>query len=263
MPFANNDGVRVHYEVEGDGPPLMLVHGRGWSMQDWVRAGYPAALRDEFRVVLVDCRGFGESDKPHTSDAYGQEQYMSDMCAVLDALSIDRTHYWGYSMGGKLGWALAVNRPDRLRSVVIGEYPALTDRQSDEDVYRWNAQSLVLAQGMEVYVAALEMTQGRLPEYQRNRLLAQDPIAYSCQQLGNLRWGASDDQVRAITTPMFIYTGADRVEGSFSNVRRTKESAAMVRSARYMQFDVKGHEPTFEACEVVTPHVRAFLREVG
>ena len=263
MPFAENQGVKIHYEVEGDGPPLLLVHGRGWSMRDWIRAGYPDALRDEFQVVLVDCRGFGQSDKPHEPEDYGQEQYMGDMCAVLDELDIDRTHYWGYSMGGKLGWALAVNRPERLRSVVIGEYPALIGSPGDEDRYRWNAQSLVLKQGMEVFVAALEMTQGRLPEYQRNRLLSQDPIAYSCQQLGNLTWGASEDQIKAITTPMFIYTGNDRSEGSFSNVKRTRETAALVRSARYQQFDVDGHEPTFEACDVVTPVVRDFLHEVG
>ena len=232
-------------------------------MQDWQRAGYPDALRDEFQVVLVDDRGFGESDKPHDPADYGQDEYMGDMLAVLDALNIERTHYWGYSMGGKLGWALAVNHPERLRSVVIGEYPALTNQQSDEDVYRWNAQALVLKQGMEVFVAALEMTQGRLPEYQRNRLLSQDPAAYSCQQLGNLRWGASLDQIKAITTPMFIYTGNDRNDGSFSNVGRTRESAKLVASARFQQFDVNGHEPTFQACGTVAPHVRAFLREVG
>ena len=84
MAFATNagDGVRVHYEVEGDGPPLLLVHGRGWSMKDWYRHGFPEALRDKFQVILMDTRGFGESDKPHDEKLYGQTQFMDDACAV-------------------------------------------------------------------------------------------------------------------------------------------------------------------------------------
>jgi pimeloyl-ACP methyl ester carboxylesterase len=262
MAFATNDGLQIHYEVEGSGPPLLLVHGRGWSMQDWYRHGFPEGLKDAYQVILVDTRGFGESDKPHDPKLYGQTQFMDDMLAVLDAVGVERTHYWGYSMGGKLGWALAVNHPDRLRSVVVGEYPALSDAVSDEDAYRWEAQSKILHAGIDLYVAALEMGAGRLPEYRRNRTLALDPIALASQQLGNFYWGASEAQIRAITLPMFIYTGADRAEGSFSNVARTRESAAMVASATYHQFAINGHEPTFAACDQVTPLVRAFLAQV-
>lgn len=262
MAFVSNGGVRIHYEVEGNGPPLLLVHGRGWSMKDWYRAGFPDALKDEFQVVLVDTRGFGESDKPHDPKLYGQTQFMDDMLAVLDELGIERTHYWGYSMGGKLGWALSINHPERLRSVVIGEYPALGDEVTPEDQYRWEAQSKILHAGIDMYVAALEMGVGRLPDYQRERTLAIDPIALACQQLGNFYWGGTQEQVKAIELPMFIYTGADRAAGSFDNVARTRESAAMVRNARYHQFDIKGHEPTFAACDQVAPLVRAFLREV-
>jgi pimeloyl-ACP methyl ester carboxylesterase len=262
MGFVSSNEVQIHYEVEGSGPPLLLVHGRGWSMKDWYRHGFPEALKDEFQVILMDTRGFGESDKPHDEKQYGQLQFMEDACAVLDAVGVERTHYWGYSMGGKLGWALAVNRPERLRSVVIGEYPALGDSTSDEDRYRWEAQAKLLRVGIDIYVAGMEMGQGRLPEYQRERTLGLDPLALAAQQLGNFYWGATEDQVRAITLPMFIYTGADRVEGAFSNVARTRDSAAMVAGATYHQFDIQGHEPTFAACEVVTPVVRQFLRGV-
>ena len=100
-----------------------------------------------------------------------------------------------------------------------------------------------------------------MPDYRRERTLNLDPIALACQQLGNFYWGGTEEQVRAISLPMFIYTGADRAAGSFDNVARTRESAALVRNARYHQFDIEGHEPTFAACSEVAPVVRAFLRE--
>ena len=62
--FIDNDGVRIHYEVEGEGgPPLVLVHGMGMSTKDWRSAGYTDALSGEFRLILIDSRGFGQSDK--------------------------------------------------------------------------------------------------------------------------------------------------------------------------------------------------------
>ena len=64
-----SDGVRVYYEVEGDGPPLLLIHGFGQGGERWRGAGYVEALRDGHRVIVVDLRGHGRSDKPHNSDA--------------------------------------------------------------------------------------------------------------------------------------------------------------------------------------------------
>ena len=65
MPYANNAGVRVYYDVEGSGPALLLAHGLGSSGEDWRELGYVAQLRDSCQVIMVDGRGHGSSDKPH------------------------------------------------------------------------------------------------------------------------------------------------------------------------------------------------------
>lgn len=118
--FADNNGVRIHYEVEGKGPPLVLLHWWKGSLEDWRQLGYVDALKDTHRLILVDARGHGLSDKPHDPADYVLEKQVEDIVAVLDKLGIDKTHYFGYSMGGKLGWALAKYAPDRLISVIIG-----------------------------------------------------------------------------------------------------------------------------------------------
>src|SRR5207237_3323115 len=65
MPYANNQGVRIHYRVEGEGLPLVLQHGYTQSLEHWYQCGYVDALKAHYRLVLVDARGHGGSDKPH------------------------------------------------------------------------------------------------------------------------------------------------------------------------------------------------------
>ena len=114
MPYASNHGVRIHYEVMGDGPPLVLQHGFYGSGEDWIEFGYTEALRQKYRLILLDARGHGDSDKPHDPEAYTLQHMAADVVAVMDDLSIDKSHYLGYSMGGWIGYGMAKYAPARL-----------------------------------------------------------------------------------------------------------------------------------------------------
>ena len=100
MPYAANDGIRIHYHLEGnpDGPPLVLQHYLFGTLHDWYEHGYGAVLGDHYRLILIDARGHGLSDKPHDPDAYRAARHAGDVVAVLDQLDISRTHYCGYSL---------------------------------------------------------------------------------------------------------------------------------------------------------------------
>jgi pimeloyl-ACP methyl ester carboxylesterase len=100
MPYAGNNGVRSHYQVEGDGPPLVLQHGFTQSAKRWYLHGYVDALQSDYQLIVVDARGHGQSDKPHDPATYDVALMAGDVVAVLDALNLDKTPYWGYSMGG-------------------------------------------------------------------------------------------------------------------------------------------------------------------
>ena len=65
MLYAHNQGVRIHFTVEGEGPPLVLQHGFASSLQTWYITGYVEALQSDYQLILVDARGHGGSDKPH------------------------------------------------------------------------------------------------------------------------------------------------------------------------------------------------------
>jgi pimeloyl-ACP methyl ester carboxylesterase len=103
MAFATNSGVRIHYEIEGSGQPLVLHHGSFASGADWGDLGYVDALKREHLLILMDARGHGASDKPHDPAAYDLALRASDVISVLDDLKVERANFFGYSMGDGLG----------------------------------------------------------------------------------------------------------------------------------------------------------------
>ena len=93
MPYVNNHGVQVYYEVEGQGPPIILAHGAAGDISYWRGYGYVDPLIDDYRVILFDARGHGKSDKPGTVEAYLPEKMVEDALLILDTLKIDATAY--------------------------------------------------------------------------------------------------------------------------------------------------------------------------
>jgi pimeloyl-ACP methyl ester carboxylesterase len=130
MPYTTHQGVRIHYQVEGDGPPLVIQHGFTDSMTTWYEVGYVTALKDTFQLILVDARGHGHSEKPHAPEAYGTEVMVGDVVAVLDAVHVPKAHFIGYSMGGWIGYGMAKYALERLHSLSIGGHTPIRDLQS-------------------------------------------------------------------------------------------------------------------------------------
>ena len=84
MAQINNQGVSIHYQVEGAGSPIVLLHGSFGSCEDWIEFRYVERLRGEYQLILIDLRGHGQSDKPHDPNSYSMDLYVQDVIAVLD-----------------------------------------------------------------------------------------------------------------------------------------------------------------------------------
>ena len=117
MPHAiAADGVRIAYQVQGDGPPLVLLSGQSNSHHWWdgVREDFEAARQ----TITVDYRGTGDSGKP--DEPYSTQGFAADVVAVLDALGVERADVYGTSMGGRVAQWLAARSPERVESLVLG-----------------------------------------------------------------------------------------------------------------------------------------------
>lgn len=122
--FFHHDRLKLAYFDEGEpsGQPVLLVHGFASSaMVNWVHPGWLKTLGDAgYRVIAIDNRGHGQSDKPHSPEAYHVPMMASDAIALLDHLGIKQAHMMGYSMGARITAFAAMADPKRLKSIIFG-----------------------------------------------------------------------------------------------------------------------------------------------
>ena len=106
----------------GEGRPIILVHGfTSNRKENWQRLGwYGAFERRRIRLLALDCRGHGESAKPHDPAAYGRENMAGDILALMDHCGIERAHLLGFSMGSRIALAAALKAPTRFSTLTIG-----------------------------------------------------------------------------------------------------------------------------------------------
>lgn len=120
----DSDGVRLHFELHGPegGHPIVLVHGFASDYQlNWGGTRWQETLtKAGHRVIGLDCRGHGGSDKPHDPAAYALEMMADDVRRLLEHLEIETANYLGYSMGAKIGLQAMLDFPQRLDRAVLG-----------------------------------------------------------------------------------------------------------------------------------------------
>jgi pimeloyl-ACP methyl ester carboxylesterase len=130
--------VSIKFTDAGAGTPVVFVHGFLGSHSNWDSFDFI----DGFRMIKVDCRGHGDSDKPHESNAYGVEM-VEDVTRLLDHLEIEKAHLVGYSMGAEIIIKFAALHPDRVLSLVVGG----SGWSGESDANNYRAISKSLAQG--------------------------------------------------------------------------------------------------------------------
>ena len=113
--------LRLSYDVMGEGPPVVLVHGFASNRNvNWRAPGWYHTLAEAGRkVIALDVRGHGQSDKPHDAQAYDEGELAQDVVRLLDHLRIERADVMGYSMGGFITLRLLRDSPQRVRRAVV------------------------------------------------------------------------------------------------------------------------------------------------
>ncbi len=122
MPSFHNGAVEIAYLDEGEGDPILLVHGYASSKNvNWVYPTWVSELRKSGRrVVALDNRGHGESEKLYDPADYSIPAMASDVVALMDHLDIARADVMGYSLGARMTAWLGLREPGRLRSAILG-----------------------------------------------------------------------------------------------------------------------------------------------
>lgn len=246
MPYAENRSVRIHYQAEGEGPPLLLHHGFTESVDSWRMKGFVEALAGDHRLIMIDSRGHGASDKPHYPEAYGLRERTEDVLAVLDALGIERTHYFGYSLGGWVGFGLAKYAAERVHSLAVGGAHPYGQTM---EIYRQ-----LLRDDAEALLTRLEQIAGfTAPSEMRERFLRNDVEA--------LRAAYSDDRpdisdiIPTMTMPCLLFAGS---EDELSD--GIERCAQALPNGRYVELADLNHLQAGLQLTEILPRLKAFLR---
>jgi pimeloyl-ACP methyl ester carboxylesterase len=122
MPTFSHNGTEIAYLDEGEGEPVLLVHGFASNKEvNWVGPGWFKPLRDAgFRVIALDNRGHGASTKYYESERYHIPEMTKDSIALLDHLKLPKADFVGYSMGARISAYAAAHYPARVRSATLG-----------------------------------------------------------------------------------------------------------------------------------------------
>jgi pimeloyl-ACP methyl ester carboxylesterase len=250
---AVNNGTRIHYRVVGAGAPLVLQHGLSDSIESWHEYGYVDGLERDRTLILVDARGHGRSDKPHDPDAYAPAAMVADVVAVLDELGIERSAFYGHSMGGRVGFKMARYAPDRLSALIVSAahpYPS-----SPEQTQRFLS---LLRDGAEAFVGAWEQL-GTISPALTQRILANDLDALIALETKVAEEAEESEDVAAVASgPLLMLAGErDWNLNEMSRYARRRPDASLVALPGL------NHLESFQRSDVTLPPVRDFLRSTA
>lgn len=245
MPEVVHGDVRIRFSVQGEGPPLLLHHGAASNRTTWLRHGYARALRERYRLILIDARGHGQSDKPLAPEAHSLSVRVGDVTAVLDALDVRRAHFLGYSMGGFIGFGMARLARERLLSLAIGGAHPF----ADPAFARLDASH---GRDADSFLRGMELVVGEPIDRETQALLVQNDWAAVMASLAQRV--SLEEVVSQIDVPCWLFAGtADR---RYELIQRAQRA---IPRAELLSLPGLGHLRTFESAERILPALSAFL----
>lgn len=264
MPKIKVNDIELCYEEHGAGEPLVLIGGYTMVKESWQLQ--VEGLSDRFRVITFDNRGVGETTVPE--EPFTIADMASDTVGLLDALGIDKAHFFGVSMGGLICQILALDYPDRVKKVILG----CTTHGGRYAVQPEHEVMTVLAKASDPNIPVEEAVRMRLPVICSDRFINEDPerleelVEFSMKywptpQGANGQFGALSvfnvkKRLGEITCPILVITGG---EDRMMPPENSKLLAEGISGAELSILDGAGHSFTFERPDEVNKVLLDFL----
>jgi pimeloyl-ACP methyl ester carboxylesterase len=258
--YFDSDGVRIHYLVDGQGEPVLLIHGFAVNAElQWVLPGVFRALAKDHLVIALDVRGHGKSDKPADPNKYGTEM-VEDAVRLLDHLKIKKAHVVGYSMGALITGKLLATHPDRLLSATLGGAGVFPDGVKQPAFLEKLAQSLEEGKGLGPLLTTLSPSGKSNPSSIRAKVLNKLLVGDNGKALAAVvrswkKLGVSKEQLKANKVPTLALIGSkDPLKASIDRIQDDMDNLKVV------VLDGKDHLSAYTSSKF-TSNVRKFLNE--
>jgi pimeloyl-ACP methyl ester carboxylesterase len=258
MAFLENQGTKIYWDEQGEGPPLLLIMGLGYPSDLWYRIR--PALAGRYRTLALDNRGSGRSDVP--PGPYSLGLMASDAAATLDAAGVPRAHVFGMSMGGMVAQEFALQYPERVQSLMLGctasggPSAVRAEAQVNEILMARNLSPEEAAKAMRPYIYDSATPLDRIEEdLVIRRKWFPRPEGYRAQLQGILAWEAYS-RLPQITAPTLVIHGESDQPVPPGNGRLI---AARIPGARLVMLPQASHIFTTDQPEASEKAVLEFL----
>jgi pimeloyl-ACP methyl ester carboxylesterase len=265
MAFATRDGVRIHWEQQGDaGDPLLLLMGLGCPSDLWERQT-PAFAR-RHRTILVDNRGMGRSDK--VAGPYSTAQMAEDALAVLDAAGVARAHVLGLSMGGMIAQELALAHPERVGALALACTFARPDRDMTEAAEQTGKsidgggfdakQTFKMMMAVSLTPAFIEREKPWLRSLMQRTLSFGSELTHFQAQLGAVMRHDASARLPSLRAPTLVITGSD---DKLIRPAHSDELHALIRGSTLVKIAGGPHGFNIEQPDEFNREVLAFFAQ--
>jgi pimeloyl-ACP methyl ester carboxylesterase len=237
MPFATDNGVRIHWQERGTGTPVLLIMGHRFSGDMWWPVLSP--LSAQHRVVWFDNRGTGQSESPPTASV---AEMTADALSVMDAAGLDAAHVFGVSMGGGIAQQLALTSPHRVTSLILGCTAIKTEVTKPRP--RVEAAMLRLPIGLYRLLGGAALYGDKTPKDVVTKdlaMLKRDKISPSgvvAQSVGIAEFSSTLEEVARISVPTLVQHGTGDKVVPFAAGQQIAET---IPGARLSAFTDAGH----------------------
>jgi 3-oxoadipate enol-lactonase len=261
MPSLQVNSINLHYEVRGDGQPLLFIHGLGSSARDWELQ--VTEFSKAYQVITFDLRGHGQSGKP--SGPYSMALFSSDTAALLKALGVASAHVVGLSLGGGVAFQLATDSPALVKTMtIVNSAPELVVRTFKDQVGIWQRFAIVRLLGMRRMGEVL--SKRLFPKTEHAALRAtfverwaeNDPRAYESAMRAMIGWSVTD-KLGSIGCPTLV-VAADQ---DYTPVALKEAYTKLLPNARLVLIPDSHHATPVEQPEQFNAVLKDFLAGHG
>lgn len=267
MPTVKVNDINIYYEIHGEGEPLVLIMGYGGNSGQWFRQ--IPGLSQEYRVIAMDNRGTGRSDKPDIS--YTMEMMAGDVAGLLDALDIGAAHVYGVSMGGMIAQHVALNHPEKVLGLILGctlcggeQHSVAPDTEAMTLLFDMERmQGLTpeeLAKETMPFLCSQEFLDNNpdvIKQFMENSMEYVTPLQVYARQAEAIMGHDTYDRLPDIKAPTLVITGdADRIVPA----ENSKILVSRIPDAELVILKGMGHGFFIEAVEQANRVIIDFLR---
>ncbi len=270
MSSIETNSIRYFYQLQGTGPPLVLLHGFTGSSKSW--SDFLRPFTQRYQVVLLDLPGHGRTTSPEDPERYTMSDVSQDLIAIFQALHLSDINLLGYSMGGRLALYVAAHYPEFLNSLILeSSSPGLAtpkDRKARREADNQLADE-ILKRGIPAFVNRWQQhplfeTQNKLPDEKLEKLRRQrmtnSPLglANSLRGMGTGRQPSLWANLTSIHLPVYLMAG--EMDSKFAGIAHQVSSALPASELRI--FPGVGHNIHLEKPNEYTSCVLDYVDRV-